>query len=116
MRNTTELHQNFTISSDNALVHARVFDLDHGCGPAVASHQSGIEAHCLWCGRTFAPRATGGSSQKFCSPGHRQQFWIAARRWTMRAIETGLLSVDCLKAAQASVHAGRDAFHLERGA
>jgi hypothetical protein len=26
----------------------------------------------------------------------------------------GLLSVDCLKAAQASVHAGRGAFHLER--
>jgi len=35
--------------------------------------------------------------QKFCCTGHRQQFWIAARRWTMRAIEAGLLSVDCLK-------------------
>jgi hypothetical protein len=22
--------------------------------------------------------------------GHRQKFWIAARRWTMRAIEAGL--------------------------
>ena len=49
------------------------------------------------------PRATGGSTQKFCCAGHRQQFWIAARRWTMRAIEAGLLSVDCLKASHASV-------------
>jgi len=30
---------------------------------------------------------------------------IAARRWTMRAIEAGLLSVDCLKASHTSVHA-----------
>src|SRR5271168_594445 len=47
------------------------------------------EARCLWCQRTFAARTTGGSSQKFCCTGHRQQFWIAARRWTMRAIEAG---------------------------
>jgi hypothetical protein len=45
------------------------------------------EARCLWCSRTFTPRTTGGSTQKFCCTGHRQQFWIAARRWTMRAIE-----------------------------
>jgi hypothetical protein len=60
---------------------------------------------CLWCARTFTPRATGGSAQRFCCTGHRQQFWIAARRWTMRAIEAGLLSVDCLKASHTSVHA-----------
>jgi hypothetical protein len=64
-----------------------------------------LDARCLCCGRTFTPRATGGSAQKFCCTGHRQQFWIAARRWTMRAIEAGLLSVDCLKASQTSVHA-----------
>jgi hypothetical protein len=64
-----------------------------------------LDARCLWCGRTFSSRATGGSMQKFCCTGHRQQFWIAARRWTMRAIEAGLLSVDCLKASHASVHA-----------
>jgi hypothetical protein len=64
-----------------------------------------LHARCLWCGRAFTPRATGGSVQKFCCTGHRQQFWIAARRWTMRAIEAGLLSVDCLKASQTSVHA-----------
>jgi hypothetical protein len=32
----------------------------------------------LWCDRTFSPRTTGGSTQKFCCTGHRQQFWIAA--------------------------------------
>ena len=63
------------------------------------------DARCLWCSRAFKPRCTGGSAQKFCCAGHRQQFWIAARRWTMRAIEAGLLSVDCLKASQTSVHA-----------
>src|SRR5215472_17117786 len=59
----------------------------------------------LWCGRAFTARATGGSTQKFCCTGHRQQFWIAARRWTMRAIEVGLLSVDCLKPSHTGVHA-----------
>jgi hypothetical protein len=67
--------------------------------------QESLQARCLWCGRAFTPRATGGSVQKFCCTGHRQQFWIAARRWTMRAIEAGLLSVDCLKASHTSVHA-----------
>src|SRR6266436_3532865 len=63
------------------------------------------DTRCLWCDRTFTPRATGGSAQRFCCTGHRQQFWIAARRWTMRAIEAGLLSVDCLKVSHTSVHA-----------
>jgi hypothetical protein len=64
-----------------------------------------LNACCLWCDRTFSPRMTGGSAQRFCCTAHRQQFWIAARRWTIRAIEAGLLSVDCLKASHASVHA-----------
>ena len=68
------------------------------------------DTRCLWCDRAFTPRATGGSAQKFCCTGHGQQFWIAARRWTMRAIEAGLLSVDCLKASHASVHAAGGAF------
>jgi hypothetical protein len=66
-------------------------------------------ATCIWCGRPFTPRRTGGSAQRFCSTAHRQAFWIAARRWTMLAIETGLLSVDCLKVAQSSVHTESDA-------
>jgi hypothetical protein len=74
--------------------------------PVLDPAQSPVSQRCcLWCRRTFMPRMTGGSSQKFCCTGHRQQFWIAARRWTMRAIEVGLLSVDCLKAPDASVHA-----------
>jgi hypothetical protein len=68
------------------------------------------DARCLWCDRTFSPRMTGGSAQRFCCTGHRQQFWIAARRWTMRAIEAGLLSVDFLKASHTSVHAAQGAF------
>ena len=71
------------------------------------AQQPTVDACCLWCDRYFTPRATGGSVQKFCCTGHRQQFWIAARRWTMRAIEAGLLSVDCLKASHTSVHAVR---------
>ena len=70
--------------------------VDGGIGFASAE-QLVSHARCLWCGRTFMPRSTGGSTQKFCCTGHRQQFWIAARRWTMRAIEAGLLSVDCLR-------------------
>ena len=54
-------------------------------------------ARCLWCQRAFTPRMTGGSPQRFCSAGHRQAFWIAARRWTMRAVEVGLINIDCLK-------------------
>jgi hypothetical protein len=67
--------------------------------------KSAWDARCLWCDRNFTPRTTGGSAQRFCCTGHRQQFWIAARRWTMRAIEAGLLSVDCLKVSHTSVHA-----------
>jgi hypothetical protein len=63
-----------------------------------------FDACCLWCDRPFPLRMTGGSAQKFCCTRHRQQFWIAARRWTMKAIAAGLLSVDCLKASHTSVH------------
>jgi len=67
--------------------------LAHKDGP----EQSKTEPQCLWCGRAFTPRATGGSPQRFCSTGHRQAFWIAARRWIMRAVQVGLLSADSLK-------------------
>ena len=71
-------------------------------------------AHCLWCDRAFKPRKTGGSAQRFCGLAHRKAFWTAARRWTMRAIETGLITVDCLKANHASVHAAPGAFRCQR--
>src|ERR1051325_191501 len=72
------------------------------------------KAHCVWCGRVFSLRKTGGSAQRFCCLEHRKAFWTAARRWTMRAIETGLLSVECLKGHQTSVHAGRGRLRSER--
>lgn len=78
-------------------------------GHCVVGHEAATPrvavARCFWCGGRFTTRRTGGSEQKFCSPGHRQAFWIAARRWTMQAIEMGLLSVDALKAPQTGVHA-----------
>jgi hypothetical protein len=86
-----------------------VIAADRGCGSVTRvlepAREAAQDARCLWCDRMFTPRMTGGSAQKFCCTGHRQQFWIAARRWTIRAIEAGLLSIDCLKASQASVHA-----------
>jgi hypothetical protein len=97
----------------SALVPAShtVVAADHASrSPMLEPAQKLPDARCLWCGRAFKPRSTGGSAQKFCGTGHRQEFWIAARRWTMRAIDAGLLSVDCLKASQASVHAAGGAF------
>jgi len=97
------------ITANRAVVAA-----DRGSGSVTPwlepAQKPAMDARCLWCDRMFSPRATGGSAQKFCCTGHRQQFWIAARRWTMRAIDAGLLSVDCLKASHASVHAARGAF------
>jgi hypothetical protein len=65
------------------------------------------EIHCGLAPRAFAGSACLRSDRRGlgCSTGHRQEFWIAARRWTMRAIEAGLLSVDCLKSSHTSVHA-----------
>jgi hypothetical protein len=66
-----------------------------------------MTACCPWCGRAFRPRTTGETDQRFCGPGCGHAFWSAARRWVMRAVETGLLTTDVLKAAQSSVHAVR---------
>jgi hypothetical protein len=82
-----------------------VFASHAGDGSVTKALQPAPDARCLWCGRDFTRRVTGGSAQKFCCTGHRQEFWVAARRWTMRAIDAGLLSVDCLKASHTSVHA-----------
>jgi hypothetical protein len=80
-----------------------------GSSTNLASQSRAHVANCKYAGqlaafgvvRTFDPRRTGGSVQKFCCTAHKQQFWIAARRWTMRAID----AVDCLKASHTSVHA-----------
>src|SRR6516162_10875969 len=103
---TTESHS--LISAASKLAGHSVVASHAGDGSVTKAlqpgHQPALDARCLWCGRSFTPRATGGSAQKFCCTGRRQEFWIAARRWTMRAIDAGLLSVDCLKASHASVH------------
>jgi hypothetical protein len=58
---------------------------------------------CPWCGRSFRPRTSGGSDQRFCSAGCRTAFWSAARRWIGRALDVGLLSAEVLKTAATSV-------------
>src|ERR1051326_5074659 len=103
----SELHPNSEIStSGEAVIAAARNELP--ADPSSAARCSD-KLNCLWCGRAFTARATGGSAQRFCSTEHRKAFWTAARRWTMRAIETGLLSVECVKAAQSSVHAAGEA-------
>src|SRR6201998_2505959 len=76
---------------------------DRGCGSVTTvlepAREPAMDGFCLWCDRLFTPRTTGGSTQKFCCTGHRQQFWMAARRWTMRAIEAGPLSGGCFRGA-----------------
>src|ERR1043165_1325710 len=103
METSSELLPNLAISRPAEAVDGPARD-ELAADPAVAQRRV-EKPHCLWCDRIFRPRATGGSAQRFCSTEHRKAFWTAARRWTMRAIETGLLSVECVKAAQASVHA-----------
>src|SRR5689334_20322881 len=104
----TELHSNSELSTSAQAVYEPARD-KRPAAPAPEPRSAG-KPHCLWCGRIFTARTTGGSAQRFCSTEHRKAFWTAARRWTMRAIETGLLSVDCLKAAQTSVHGARTPF------
>jgi hypothetical protein len=66
---------------------------------------SALEAHCLWCGRTFTPRVTGRTPT--CILDSRAALDDAGDRY-------GLLSVDCLKASQGSVHAAGGALRIER--
>lgn len=51
--------------------------------------------HCLWCEVSMPPRRSArGSRRRFCSKSCRQAFHGAARRWAVRAVEFGTLSVD----------------------
>jgi hypothetical protein len=86
----------FRSRKDGDLVYELLRISVHGVGyPALEPAQnSAWSARCLWCDRPITPRARWIGSEGFCCTGHRQQFWIAARRWTMKAIEAGLLSVD----------------------
>jgi hypothetical protein len=108
MKISLELVPNSIIPTSGEALDEVVLD-EHPTLIRNSTAQSAEKANCLWCSRAFRRRTTGGSAQRFCSTEHRKAFWTAARRWTMRAIETGLLSVDCLKAVQTSVHAARGA-------
>ena len=57
---------------------------------------------CLWCGKLFPPRSTGGLRQRFCQPAHRRAFETAARQLVGRLIAAGQLSVDSLHASPAT--------------
>ena len=48
---------------------------------------------CLWFGRAFTPRATGGSPAKFCSAAHRKAYHSAVRHWAEAEIAGGRLTV-----------------------
>src|SRR5262249_43811233 len=52
-----------------------------------------LDPMCLWCGRTFTPRSTGGRRQRVCLPAPPRAVDSAARRHTYRLVTTGQLSV-----------------------
>jgi len=60
---------------------------------------------CLWCGKGFTPRATGGKPQAFCRPACRRAFDASGRRWVSVAIATGVLTVDGLRNDPAATRA-----------
>jgi hypothetical protein len=56
----------------------------------------GISNPCPWCERPFRPRR-GGSPQRFCQSKCRVAFWSALRRWSERAIDLGILTIDDIR-------------------
>jgi hypothetical protein len=62
---------------------------------------TGGAAPCPWCGRTFAPRTTGGHAQVYCSQPCRRAYDAAGRKFVATAIASGTLTVDALKATRA---------------
>ena len=49
---------------------------------------------CQWCGKPLPPRLnTGGLTKRYCSDTCRHSIHLAARRWAMRAIDDGALTV-----------------------
>jgi hypothetical protein len=51
---------------------------------------------CRWCEGACQPRR-GGSPRVFCTSGCRTAFHSACRRWTERAVASGLLSIPELR-------------------
>jgi hypothetical protein len=54
------------------------------------------EVTCSWCATPFRPRR-GGSRQRFCCPGHRNEFHSLARSWAEKAVASGALTVSNLQ-------------------
>ena len=68
---------------------------------------------CMWCGRPFRARQTGGRVQRFCWPSCRRAFHAAARAWALDAIADGTLSVvDLRNGATATRALAREATSL----
>jgi hypothetical protein len=56
---------------------------------------------CLWCGRAFTPRTSGGTPAKFCSAAaHREAYHSAVRHWAEAEIAGGRLTVPKSATAQ----------------
>ena len=60
---------------------------------------------CLWCGRNFTPRTTGGHAQRFCRLPCRRAYDAAGRRFVAEAIACGLLSLDQIRNGAAATRA-----------
>ena len=58
-----------------------------------------MSAICLWCGRVFLPRVTGGRKQRFCCAACRSEFHDCARRWAIAEVDAGRLTTGQLAAA-----------------
>jgi hypothetical protein len=55
---------------------------------------------CQWCAKPLPPRLnTGGLTKRYCSSTCRHSIHLAARRWAMRAIDAGTLTVTEIKKA-----------------
>src|SRR5215472_16364576 len=71
--------------------------LDNRLSPG-APRNTELIATCPWCGRTFAPRQTGGHDQQFCRPACRRALHAAARRWALTELAAGRLRLNAIKA------------------
>jgi len=60
---------------------------------------------CMWCGKGFAPRVSGGKPQMFCHEVCRRAFDAAGRRWVAEAIADGTLTLDSLRNGAAATRA-----------
>jgi hypothetical protein len=52
---------------------------------------------CMWCGKPFALRRSGGTEQRFCAPGCRRAFHAKLRGWSERMFAAGAITLDDLK-------------------